>query len=408
MHELEGEVERAPPAPSAASRCRRRRRRRARSRGATAPVRSSVTDAGHADEHDRAAGRDDAQRLRRATPSLPTQSTTTSAPPVSCVAVAPATRSARRTARPARRARTTRSAPRSAGQRALLRVLGGGDDQRLRRAACARAAMRQQARACRRRARRRPSPSVDGARSAAWTAQAVGSTITAASSVRSSGTACSWLLVGDHERATSRRRCRSRSRSAAPARGGRRRALAAAEVAAGARRADGVDAAGDAAEHRLEHDAACRRRVSPTTSWPGTNGNETIGLEVARRPCRRRSRGRCRRCRPGGAARAPSPGPGRSGGSMSSRRERADAGAAARRHRARPRGRRRSGRPCARSAAPSSAALPIVRPSTGRDAAGDGMRADRAAAAAARPAPSTSARPASPACGRSRPAGSRG
>ena len=46
----------------------------------------------------------------------------------------------------------------------------------------------------------------------------------------------------------------------------------------------GVDAAGDAAEHRLDDHAAGGQPVggaasarSATTSWPGTNGNDTIG-----------------------------------------------------------------------------------------------------------------------------------
>ena len=39
------------------------------------------------------------------------------------------------------------------------------------------------------------------------------------------------------------------------------------------------DVAGDAAQHRLEHHPveSVGARRSATTSWPGTNGNDTMG-----------------------------------------------------------------------------------------------------------------------------------
>ena len=53
-------------------------------------------------------------------------------------------------------------------------------------------------------------------------------------------------------------------------------AFAVAEIASGARRAGGVDAAGNAAEDGFEHGARSSSR-SPTTSWPGVNGKLTMG-----------------------------------------------------------------------------------------------------------------------------------
>ena len=90
---------------------------------------------------------------------------------------------------------------------------------------------------------------------AAWTAHAVGSTITAASSVRSSGTACSWVswatMNVDQPPPVSLQKPALQPRLEVA----ERDALAVAEsppAHAGHRR---DDAASDAAEHRLDHDA---------------------------------------------------------------------------------------------------------------------------------------------------------
>ena len=80
----------------------------------------------------------------------------------------------------------------------------------------------------------------------------------------------------------------------------------------GAGRARRVDAPGGAAEHGLDHHPACRRRGRPrprgrartgTTRWARSSGTT----------CRRWWPGRCRRCRPGGAAARTQSAPGQRG-----------------------------------------------------------------------------------------------
>ena len=131
--------------------------------------------------------------------------------------------------------------------------------------------------------------------------------------------------------------------------------LAVAEVAAGAGRAGRVDAAGHAAEHRLQHDAAVVVGVGHDLV-AGDEREADDRLEVAAGACRRWSTGRCRRCRPAGAGRGPSPGrAGRAGRRRSSSSGptwppapgatgAGDAGGG------------EAGRACGRSAAPSSRA----------------------------------------------------
>ncbi len=155
--------------------------------------------------------------------SLPTQSITTSAPPVSVprrlerarAGVAPPAPAAR--GRPPRRRRAPR--PGAAGARTLAPTSSWPGP---RPAGAWRP--RWQGPRCPPRARPRCAPGSSRAATTACTAQAVGSTITASSSESSSGTACSWASMS-HEagRATTRRRCRCRTRSAGPGRGGRRR-----------------------------------------------------------------------------------------------------------------------------------------------------------------------------------------
>ena len=200
---------------------------------------------------------------------------------------------ARRTARASSPGATTVSAPSALASGRWCGVLGGGEDRCRRRPKRRRAAMVSRPRV--------PAPSTTTvspgrtpAASAACTAQAVGSTRTAASSVRSSGTACELARVGDHAAWTSRRRCRSRSRVCRPgSRCAEGDALAVVEVArrrtACARR---VDAAGDAAEHRAS--STTRRAVVEVADdlVAGRERERHDRLEVARASGRRWWRGR--------------------------------------------------------------------------------------------------------------------
>ena len=144
----------------------------------------------HAQQHDVAAGPDDGQGLVDASLALPTQSMTTSTPP-DRPAPTCSERVARRTARRVSPGSTTTSAPSSRAQLPLLGVLGRGDEGAGRGEAAegGDGAQAEGARAQHEHGGRRSTPEP----TAAWTAQAAGSTITAASSLMSSGTRWSWL-----------------------------------------------------------------------------------------------------------------------------------------------------------------------------------------------------------------------
>ncbi len=95
------------------------------------------------------------------------------------------------------------------------------------------------------------SPPAMSAAHAAWTAQAAGSTMTASSSERSSGTSCSWLSCATSplDRAPGVAAVAGLQSRAQVAEGD---PLARALATRGAARARGVDPAGRAAEHRFD------------------------------------------------------------------------------------------------------------------------------------------------------------
>jgi hypothetical protein len=217
---------------------------------------------------------------------------------------------------------------------------------------------------------------------------------------------------------TSRRRCRSRSRSAARLEAAEGDALAVAEVAVGRRRAHRVDAARDAAEHRFEDDASVpsvQRRRRP-------RGRARTGTRRSARSSGWRRRRWWRGREPQMPARrgriSTQSAPGSSGGSMSSQLR---AGRPAPRPGMRGGRRRRPRRSGGTSRSKRRAFIDRPFPAAAlppRDGSGS-WRLERPLAAAAagdgqqhRPGPAgclvRSARPASPACGRGRRGGSRG
>ena len=174
----------------------------------------------------------------------------------------------------------------------------------------------------------------DARPSAPCTAQAVGSTMTAASSDMSAGTACSWLgwatIRVDQPPPVSQQKpvCRPGSRSPKAMRSQLPRSPARAGGA------DRGDAAGDAAEHRLEHDpvGAVDAVAVGHDLVAGHERERHDRLEVARRRAVDGGRGRCRRCPTGGAGPAPS----RGRAARAGRRRAGAAGRPGRRRRARP------------------------------------------------------------------------
>ena len=195
--------------------------------------------------------------------------------------------------------------------------------------------------------------------------------------------------------ATSRRRCRRSTRSAGRAAGGRRPVARSGWCAR--RRTAGHGGSMPRTRQCSTGSTTTRRpsSASPTTSWPGTNGKLTIGSNhrddrpstVARSlPQIPASRGRTT-CQSG---------PGRRGRVDVDQAQRAGPAAAAR-----PPARRHPGR-----GEPGDRALHLQRLHDRRRRSSAGARS--AAAGGALRAPWASARRASPACGRWRPAWSRG
>ena len=83
-------------------------------------------------------------------------------------------------------------------------------------------------------------------------------------------------LVGDHQRRPPAAGALAEAALQAGLEVAEADALAVVDPSLGARRAHRADAAGHAAEHGHHHGALPSSR-SPTTSWPGVNGNDTIG-----------------------------------------------------------------------------------------------------------------------------------
>ncbi len=142
--------------------------------------------------------------------------------------------------------------------------------------------------------------------------------------------------------------------------------LASARATLGAGRAGRDDAAGDAAEHGLDHHPGRRRRhppvgragasITPTTSWPGTKGKLTMSSKYRELRPSRVARSEPQMPASTGWTRC-QPGPGSSGGSTSVRRSGPDRRAPCPSpRRPRPAGTRRSGAGCARRRGPSPAA----------------------------------------------------
>ena len=236
----------------------------------------------------------------------------------------------------------------------LLGVLGADDERRAAPRAARSGGDARRGRACLRRAPRRPRPGSTFAITA-WIAHAVGSTITAASSLMSSGTAWScdsWATMNDRPAAAG---VAAEARLQARLDVAERDALAVPEVAARARGAEGRDAPRDATEHRLDDDTCVVVAVGDDFV-PGHEGERDDRVEVARRAAV-----------DGGEVAAADAGetradahPIRLRAGRADRCRRAAAGRRARRHPGAPRSRhapRRSGRACARTAAPSRLSL---------------------------------------------------
>ncbi len=123
------------------------------------------------------------------------------------------------------------------------------------------------------------SPSVTPAARAPCTAQAVGSTSTAASSVMSAGTGCSWLgwatIWVDQPPPVSQQNpdCRPGSRSPKAMRSQLPRSPRA-HAGHGGEMARATQPRTGSSTTRSEPSVPWR---SATTSWPGTNGNDTMG-----------------------------------------------------------------------------------------------------------------------------------
>ena len=197
------------------------------------------------------------------------------------------------------------------------------------------------------------------AASAPWTAHAVGSTMTAASSVMSSGTGVQLARVGDHLRRPAAAGVAAEARLQAGLEVAERDPLAVAEVAALAGGAHRRDAAGDAAEHRLEHDPVAAVGLAEVGHdlVAGHERERHDGLEVA-------GRGAVDR---GQVAAADAGQPrldahpvraGELGRVDVAELQRTDARAGARRGAATPASPPRSGAGCARTGGPSSRASP--------------------------------------------------
>ena len=195
---------------------------------------------------------------------------------------------------------------------------------------------------------------------AACTPQAAGSTITAASSERSSGT-CEAGSRARRALPTTRRRCRGSSPSEGRVAGGRRRSARRSPCARWHSRGIAVrcPAPRSRAPARLR---PCGHRAgppstSPTISWPGTKGKLTMLLEIAGAPAVQRRE--VRAADPGEPRPHPHPVRARDAGGRRPRPARAGRREHPFRNRRRPRRPvpPRSGAGCARTGAPSSTAL---------------------------------------------------